>query len=107
MIFNETEWINITNYLIIQINEYCAKKALDKEDFAKRLGISVRSLARLYSKKAITTEVRNNKLLSSLELIYSLAEALEIDVTKMFSEINLYANAGDKNKIKNKSNNVK
>ena len=65
MIFNEKQWIGVTNYIILKINEYCSKMSIDKEDFSKRLGISSRSLARLYSKKALTSEVRSNKLLSS------------------------------------------
>ncbi len=86
MTFNENEWKNITNYLKLQIKEYCAKNSIDLIDFSKRLGLSYRVVSRLYSIKS--SGERNNKFLTSLEFLYLLAKALEIDVTKMIYEIN-------------------
>lgn len=104
MLFSDTEWKKITNYLKLQIREYCAKNSIDLLDFSKRLGITYRVLSRLYSFKSAGE--RNNKFLSSLEFLYSLANALEIDINKMIYEINsqtdIYA-ANQKHKEKNTS----
>ena len=99
MIIKEEDWINVTNYLILQIREYCAKKSIDNEDFAKKLGISLRALARLYSKKTHTNEVRNNRLLSSLEFLHTLAEALEMNPVRMFRDMSIHANFNDEKSI--------
>lgn len=104
MIFNENEWEKITNYLKLQIKEYCAKNTIDLEDFSKRLGLSYRVLSRLYSSKS--SGERNNRFLSSLEFLYSLAKALEIDLVKMIYEINSLTdsyNELEKEKEKNTS----
>lgn len=91
MLYSEQEWDNITNYLVTKIREYCAKNSIEKDDFAKKLGISPRVLTRLYSKKINSNGIRNNRLLSSLEFLQNLANALEIDVVKLFQEINAFS----------------
>ena len=88
---SENEWSNIAGYFLGKIKEYCAKNSIDKEDFATKLGINSRALARLYSKQALKSERRNNRLLSSLEFFKFMADALEMDVIRFFTEINIFS----------------
>ena len=92
MVFNEENWGKVSKYLILTIREYCMKNSLDNMDFAKRMGINQRVLTRLYSKKTYSGEVKNNRLLSSLEFIYTLTNALEINITEFIRDIDLYVN---------------
>ena len=92
MVLDEKKWERVANYIISQVKEYCLEHNLDKEDFSKKLGISSRVLTRLYSKKLTDNGVKNNRLITSLEFLYNISNALDISIVKLISHINDFVN---------------